>query len=423
MKIINLSTSDIGGAGIAAYRFNNALKSAGYDSSLLVRQKSTSKEEIIMVGNTNIVSLKKKITKVLKATLPTSIYNKIRSKGNSHPKVLKEYCFYNFKETEILGLCPEIDDFIDTADVVFVHYVSSFLNTYDLLRIKEKTGCRIIFTMMDPAPVTGGCHYPWECTGYQKSCRNCPALQHTFKELAINQNRIKALNISMMEAEIIASTEKDYFLAKTSSIPFSKYWKQNLIIALDVFKPNINSLKTNKEYYLLNNAHTISDIRKGFDYFLQTLILLDKVIPEGVILKVLCLSKHHFKNFKFSNILFEEFEYCNSSAKLAKLYQKVNIFVCTSLEDSGPMMLVEALLCGLPVVTFDTGIANELIVDGYEGYIVPKYAVNDMVVKIREILLWPSNKVLEKEAQHKKFNSQFSHEAFINGINRVLANH
>src|SRR5690606_14617272 len=53
---------------------------------------------------------------------------------------------------------------------------------------------------------------------------------------------------------------------------------------------------------------------------------------------------------------------------LSQLYQSVDVFVNSSIEDSGPMMVSEALACGTPVVGFNTGVVMNMVIDGYNGY-------------------------------------------------------
>lgn len=420
MKIINLSTLDSGGAGIAALRFNKTLIEAGYDSRLIVKQKNTNYDFVIQANKSRSVSYKKKIVVFLKKIVPITIYRKIRVLTDNASKTVYAYSFNNFYETERNGLCKELDVLIGNADVIFVHFIADFINTYDLMRVKKKFGCRIIFTMMDLSPVTGGCHYPWDCSGYKKNCLNCPALPQYLKGLANNQLLVKSINIAGLEAEIIASTVRDFEIAKTSSIPFKKYWKHNIIIAQKEFMPDTNLLKQTKEFYIINNANITNDIRKGFDYFIQTLLILDKYIPKDVKIKVLCLDNKYFSNYHFYNICFEKFEYCYDSLSLANLYKKADIFLCTSIEDSGPMMLVEALLCGVPVIAFDTGIASEIIELGKEGYVVAKYDVIRMAELSFEILFKPNKNLMTYEERHNSLINKFSEEKFLKGINNIL---
>jgi glycosyltransferase involved in cell wall biosynthesis len=53
---------------------------------------------------------------------------------------------------------------------------------------------------------------------------------------------------------------------------------------------------------------------------------------------------------------------------LAAAYQAADTFVCPSIEDSGPMMINESLMCGTPVVSFDMGVAGDLVHTGTTGY-------------------------------------------------------
>jgi hypothetical protein len=46
MKIIELAYSDVGGAGIAALRYHELLKSMGYNARLYVAQKYTDNSDI-----------------------------------------------------------------------------------------------------------------------------------------------------------------------------------------------------------------------------------------------------------------------------------------------------------------------------------------------------------------------------------------
>lgn len=71
----------------------------------------------------------------------------------------------------------------------------------------------------------------------------------------------------------------------------------------------------------------------------------------------------------------------HSQKELAEIYSSADVFVNPTREDNFPTVNIEALACGTPVITFDTGGSPEII-DGKCGSVVP---VNDTITLLREI--------------------------------------
>jgi glycosyltransferase involved in cell wall biosynthesis len=53
----------------------------------------------------------------------------------------------------------------------------------------------------------------------------------------------------------------------------------------------------------------------------------------------------------------------------AKVYPLMDVLVSTSREEGGPCTIMEAMGCGVPIVTTDVGHVPELIVDGENGFV------------------------------------------------------
>lgn len=60
-----------------------------------------------------------------------------------------------------------------------------------------------------------------------------------------------------------------------------------------------------------------------------------------------------------------------NSAELAEIYSAADVFVNPTLEDNFPTTNLEALACGTPVVTYDTGGCGESVDEGC-GIVVGK---------------------------------------------------
>jgi phosphatidylinositol alpha-1,6-mannosyltransferase len=58
--------------------------------------------------------------------------------------------------------------------------------------------------------------------------------------------------------------------------------------------------------------------------------------------------------------------------EMPKYFNIADVFISISSKDSAPMSLLEAMACGVPPVTADHPAVNELVKDGWNGYVVPQ---------------------------------------------------
>ena len=87
------------------------------------------------------------------------------------------------------------------------------------------------------------------------------------------------------------------------------------------------------------------------------------------------------------NIIFEGWQ-----NDLISYYKTANVFLSASLYEGYGLTIIEALACGCPVVSADVGIANEMIIDGENGFVCPVNDKNCFTRKILEIMEIPSLK-------------------------------
>jgi glycosyltransferase involved in cell wall biosynthesis len=112
------------------------------------------------------------------------------------------------------------------------------------------------------------------------------------------------------------------------------------------------------------------DKRKGFDYLVESLKILEKRLSpsEKSKIEVIIVSRDVSEAFDEIPFIKKHIDYIKDYRLLALLYQSVDVFVNSSIEDSGPLMVSEALACGTPVVGFDMGIVNNLVITDFNGY-------------------------------------------------------
>jgi glycosyltransferase involved in cell wall biosynthesis len=129
-------------------------------------------------------------------------------------------------------------------------------------------------------------------------------------------------------------------------------------------------------------ATAMTEERKGMRYLLDAL-RQSRMNPEQVSLVVAGRGK-----LDISGVPFElaHLGLITDERVLALAYQAADIFVCPSIEDAGPMMIPESMMCGTPVVAFNSGGAPDLIRTMENGYLVVNKDSADLAKGIQEVL-------------------------------------
>jgi glycosyltransferase involved in cell wall biosynthesis len=266
-------------------------------------------------------------------------------------------------------------------DIIFVLFAKEFINAKNIYELGQKTHAPIYWLMYDMAPFTGGCHYAWDCKRYQNNCGSCPGLYSsdpfdiTYENLIFKKKYISKTNI-----QIIAASEWQYRQAKNSSL-FSNKPVHKILLSIDpsVFKP-VNKEEARLKFSIPSDKKVVffgsvglSDQRKGMVYLIESLKILKGIIKRtnpDLEKRLLLLIAGERSEGIADSLPFESLYLglLNNTSGIASAFQAADIFVCPSIEDSGPMMINQSIMCGTPVVSFEMGVAQDLVKDGETGY-------------------------------------------------------
>ena len=108
--------------------------------------------------------------------------------------------------------------------------------------------------------------------------------------------------------------------------------------------------------------------RKGMKYLIHALEILKRDNSRSIKDVFLLIAGNGLGDmelpFEFKNI-----GYLSTEEQLASAYKACDVFVCPSIEDSGPLMINQAIMSGRPVVAFNMGVAPDLVLNGITGYL------------------------------------------------------
>lgn len=395
-NVLILSTGDVNGAYEAAYKVAHIIKNMGHDVVMCVKHKtkndnfikqyrhlspSSAKSNILM---RTVNKIKNKIspvhpTKVISTDMKYSFLSKNESSENIHIESM----------LKIIGFTP---------DFVFTGMTIDFLNSTDLLNIYNATKAKIYNITVDMNHFTGGCHYSWGCEGYIKGCDEyCPAITKEDEKIIAKINFEKKYeNAQKANFQIIAGSGLTLLQAQNSKIYKSQKTIYNINSLIDTKLLNSKNKSIAKKifslsndcFYILTGAQNMEDPRKGFTYLLEALEILDRELPMEKKEKIVLLVVSNSVNKEFDRVTFkkQKIDYIKDYRLLSLLYQAADLFINSSVEDSGPMMVSEALACGTPVVGFDTGILTNMAIDDYNGYKAPVTESRKLAEGIRKVL-------------------------------------
>ncbi|MBR5375328.1 MAG: glycosyltransferase [Paludibacteraceae bacterium] len=290
----------------------------------------------------------------------------------------REYCFFDndllsFPAKYILDKCPK--GFI--PDVISVHWVSNFISSKTLFDLHRMTGAKILINFVDEALLTGGCHYPVNCDKFYSDCADCPALKHGKKYSSIQLNHKKKYLKDL--PLIVAGVPYDIRMAKQSPL------FQHATFFPSVKFPNLGHVDkvdskrklglSQDRFYVLVAASSLSDVRKGLGYSIEAVCAACKEIPNISVLVAGKPSDDLTSKFGQEDCRFLGFL---DLADLITVMSASDCFLSTTLADSGPMMVNYSMNVGTPVVSFNVGVAQDLVLHKETGYIAEYRSVSDV---------------------------------------------
>jgi len=245
-------------------------------------------------------------------------------------------------------------------DIIQIHNIVCYtLNLEILFGFLRKRQYPIVWTLHDCWSFTGHCIFfdDVECNNWKKGCENCLGQ----KEYPVNWGKDRAAVNFLNKKKILSDIET--LTLVTPSIWLSKIVKTTYlreypikIINNGIDIEKFSGLDSNlRGKYFIGDRKIVLGVaskwtkRKGLKYFIELESIIDHDSYQLVLIGV---DKKQKKEIGDSIITINR---TNTFEELIAWYSEADVFVNTSEAENFPTVNLEALACGTPVVTFNTG--------------------------------------------------------------------
>lgn len=401
MKVLHLSASGGGGAGVAARRSVAGLRHAGIDAELWANDA---------VGGARRVRSQRWATWRFKLShLPLKPYRRRN--------------FFSWWSNDWVPsrMSAKVRD--ARPDLVHLHWLGdAFLGLSEL----RKFGAPVVWTLHDTWPFTGGCHYPADCTRYRDGCGSCPQLGSDSEfDLSSANLRRKRRALDCVSRWIapsawmgeLAQTSPALFHAEVCVVPNG--------VDGNIFAPGAGEGVRERlgipteNLVLIAGAVDLKEPRKGVRLLAESVGLFQRSSWKPC--TVLLFGRNETILGSVPGINTVSLGSLSTESQVAQVLAAADLLLLPSLQDNLPNIAVEAQASGCPVVGFDAGGLQEIVQDGRTGGITTNRTAAGLAEALQKWFLvsGPRDDVAKRCRAH--FETRFTLERHTTLLRSVYA--
>jgi glycosyltransferase involved in cell wall biosynthesis len=356
MNILQISANDtvVGGAGSIAIKIKSELDKKSIENSYFCGIKTSTNPRIIEIP-------KRKIDRIKSIIFADDM---------------------NYFKTDFI---LETEQY-KKADIIHCHNLHGWyfnLNTLKKICSEKK----VVWTFHDMWPVTAHCCHSFDC-GLKDGFYGCPNLKiypsllwHNEKKLINTKKNIynNSLFDIVSPSEWLAEKVKKSILKDKPLTLINNGIDTNFFSPedIDITRKKLQ-LPLNKKIILFIANGGLSNTLKGGKFFID----ISKKFKKNKDVVFVCIGGK--KQGKSDNILF--FKTTNKPEMIRDFLRASNLILFPSLAENFPLVILESISCGLPVVSFDVGGVKEIFENKKGGYIAKYCQIDDLINGINFIL-------------------------------------
>lgn len=411
-KVVHISTSDTGGAGLAAYRLHKALLSQGVESRMLVAYKYFKEDEIVEAHPSSRL-----LYQPSKSRIARKIEKRLRVRGRHLTRAeevqqklnaLHEQCPGVFFTSCVTPYDLAAHPLVQQADVIHLHWVQDFLNFDDFF---ERVNKPIVWTLHDLNPMFGGFHHVRLRDTYYEAFRELEDEFYGLKKKALaGKKNVSVVAISSQMHRMIAAHE--FFADKRIFDIFNSVDSEKFRLFDRQAVRSILGLPAQSKVLVFVNKD-LNDSQKGLPLLVDALAALN-----GKDLMLVCVGEGILPQHEGVEI--RRFLPLNDPIWLSQLYSAADVLVLPSYQEGFCQTPLEAMCCGTPVVMTPVSGSDDLIRD-FNGKRCDDFAVESLAKGISSALERQYDRERIREDVVARFGVETIVKSYLQMYQQVLA--
>ncbi|MGE5402771.1 MAG: glycosyltransferase [Ignavibacteriales bacterium] len=361
MNIVHINTEDyLGGAARVAYRLSESQCQKGHNPVMFVGSRKSQ-------------------------DAPFEIYDVFEKQPTSyHALENAGLLYYSYQKSHGLTGFSKVKN----ADILHLHNLhGGYFNPFSLIFLSAAKP--LVWTLHDMQAITGHCAHSLDCNKWETGCGNCQSL-NTYPAIPIDTTSRLYNDKKLIYKNIFVNlVSPSYWLkSKIEKSILSKHSVEVIHngVNTSVFKP-LNKKEIRAKHKIPDNVLIVGCVAQGGvqnewkgGYYAAEVI---KSITE------------RNKNVVFLNIgasgdsgvpYIVNIPFIADETMLNEVYSLLDVFLFTSIAENCPLVILEALSCGIPIVSFNTGGVPELVRNGIDGFITGYKNTSEAIHYLEKIL-------------------------------------
>ena len=254
----------------------------------------------------------------------------------------------------------------DQYEIVHLHWLHrGFVNDKLLESILTKK-VKLFLSMHDFRYITGACHIPYDCMGYQDECLKCPQVD-SHRLVAANK---RSRNRILGHANLHFFCPSEWVAKIVTNLQFSDAGRVHLVpntLDIDVFSQGKN---TDKKTFTKIGFLVSNDERKGLKDVLR--------------IKDLFGSSESYRFYGIGGELPSKEVFVSSLglireiSELVDFYRDMDVILLPATNEPFGQMVAEAICCGTPVVCYEGSGPDSIVEHKLTGYIAKTGNLDDL---------------------------------------------